>query len=1158
MGIKFVIGRSGAGKTTYCIDEIKKMCVEENKNLIMIVPEQYTFETENKLLREIGEKFQLNTHVLSFQRLAHKIFSEYGGITKTRMQESGKSMLILKVLNEVSNDLTTFKAASKQKGFIDVVSRAVSEFKKYKIDSTLINNVENDIDENNIDLKRKLHDLNKIYLNFDEKLHESHIDAEDQLIELSEKIGPSGFFDDAYVWIDEFTSFTPIQYTIIEQILTSAKDITMTFDLDGRGGQGDAFLITSNTFNSIKKITSENNIKVEKIIDLNSEVNHKFLTEELHHLERNYYSYPFKTYGDIPNNLRIYKGNNNYDEIEFIARDILRLVRDEGYRYRDICVLCRDIDGYEKITSVIFDQYKIPCYIDKKKDIMGNPIIVLISSLFDIINKNWSYESIFKYLKTGLTSINKDDIDIIENYVLSNGIRGKNRWNSEDMWDYDVFKSFKKDEKSAEEIAILNRINEIRDEIVDPIIKFQDRCGKNNDVTTICTSLYEFLNDFGILNKMEEKVKYFQQNEILDMAEEYSRVLDIIMDVLDEAVEVLGEYKMSLVEFSEILNTGFQKYEMSLIPLAIDQVTIGDIAKIKSKDVKALYVVGVNDGVIPAVNKDEGILSDRDRRILKAKDLVLASDTKTRAREEQHIVYNILSTARRYLVLTYCAADFEGKALRPSIVIPRIKKIFPKLEEESDIYIREQYIDDINRITMPIPTFNEFICESRNIAEKKQYDEYWLQVYSWFKESDEWKERTENMIGALSYTNQVEDIDKRKIKQIYDKDGKFIFNISMIENYAKCPFGYYIKYGLKAKDRKIYQLTAPDLGSFMHDILDEFTNEVKQENLNWADLNYDECKEMINKLVNEKIEENTSSIFNSSSRYKYFSDRFKRMLTKSVSIISEHMKSSDFKIFKNEFSFGNYKDSEPIKLDLPCGEEVFLKGRIDRIDMATVDDKTYLRIIDYKSGQKKFSLNELYYGIQIQLLVYMDALLRNSEQIIKTQSLPGAIFYFRIDDPIVNVSGNEDEEKIHQEILKKLKLDGLMLKDPKIVKAMDNDIEGTSLIIPAGFKKDGDFSSASAVITEEQFIALRKYVNEKMVELCDDMLSGNIRIEPIKEGLNVPCSYCEYVSICQFDTSMSDNCYKFIYKKSNDKIWEDIEKKTGINLSIKGDDCDGK
>lgn len=1149
MGFKFIIGRSGAGKSKYCIDEIERVIKEDAHNkVIMLVPEQYTFETENKLLREMGEQYQLNAEVLSFKRLAHKVFSECGGITKNRLQDSGKSMLILKVLNELNDDLTAFKVASRQKGFIDIVSKTIAEFKKYNIDEDMLRAVGENLGEDREDLKLKIRDLTNIYSNFQEKLHKSYIDSEDELLELSDKLDGCSCFDDAHILIDEFTSFTPIQYYIIEKLLKKSKSMTVTLTMDVRGNSGEAFLVTSNTFKRLKEMLLENKIAIDEVIDLNKEENKKFNKAELLHLERNCYSYPYKQFNDNPSALRIYKANNNYDEIEFIARDILRLVRKDGYRYRDISVICRAIDGYEKIASVIFAQYGIPCYIDKKKDIMSNPLIVLINSLFDIVNKNWNYESVFKYLKTGLIDVEKKSVDLLENYVLSNGIKGKNQWTSKEPWQYPVYNSFKDKEKSQEEIRLLNEIDETRQYIMETVEAFYKKVSGKSKVEDYCAALYEFLNDFNILERMEKVIQQFQEEEVIDKATEYSKVLDIIMEVLDEGVEVLGDEVVDFQEFSRILNMGFQKYEMALIPLALDQVTIGDVARIKSREVKALYVVGVNDGIIPAINKEEGILSDRDRQSLKEKDVELASDTKTKAREEQHLVYNILSIAREYLVLTYAASDFEGKALRQSIIIPRIKKIFTKLQEESDIYVRDEFLDELPRVSTPIPTFNEFICKARNISEKKEYENYWLEVYHWFNSNEEWQNRTHDMLEALSYTNQAEDINREKIKKLYETGDRLVFNISRIESYAKCPFAYYVKYGLKAKDRKIYELTAPDLGSFMHEILDEFTNEIRTENLTWSDLSFEQCKTKINDLVDKQLEQNKSSIFNSSNRYRYFTDRFKRMLTKSVTVISEQMRKSNFEIFKNEYAFGSFKEGEPIKLQLPSGEEVFLTGRIDRIDTVNIDGDTYIRIIDYKTGQKKFDLSELYYGIQIQLLVYLDALIKNSQYIIEKQALPGAIFYFRIDDPFIKANSDISEEKLKEEVLSKLKLDGLMLKEPQLIKSMDNDIEGSSLIIPAGFKKDGDFSKSSAVITEKQFDILRKYVNDKMIELCTEMLSGKIRIEPIKQKLQTQCKYCDYSSICQFDTNVADNSYRFINAKPKEEVWADMQKETGILL----------
>ena len=648
------------------------------------------------------------------------------------------------------------------------------------------------------------------------------------------------------------------------------------------------------------------------------------------------------------------------------------------------------------------------------------------------------------------------------------------------------------------------------------------------------------------MDTIDKYVEYFKENDMAIEAKEYSEVRDIFIDVLEQAVDVLGNEVMDLNEFMKVLNIGLSQYEMGLIPVALDQVNIGDITRIKSRGTKALYIIGVNDGVLPSASKEEGILSDNDREILLEKGISLASDTRTKIFEEQFLVYTAFTIAEEYLVVTYPLADFEGKSQRPSIIVHRLKKILPNVKEESEGFklINDKY----EKISAKLPTLNELMIAIRKNYDGAKIEDYWKYVYDWYLKEPKWKERIEYVRKGLEYTNLENNISKEKAKKLYeDNKNKISLSVSRLERYAQCPFAYYIQYGLKAKDRKIYEFTAPDLGSFMHEILDEFTNEIKEKDLKWSDLSKENCRNIINSLVDNQVKNNKSSILNSSKRYSYFTDRFKRILTKSVMVISEQMKRSDFEIYKNELAFGFSKDVNSIKLDLPSGESFYLNGRIDRVDKLNLDGETYLRIIDYKTGSKKFDLNKFYNGLQMQLLVYLDALINNSENIVENQAMPGAILYFRIDDPILKSKGDLTEEEIKSEVLKELKLEGLLLDDVKVVKAMDNTLEpGThSLIIPANMKKAGDLGKNKALITMEQFELLRKYVNEKMVEICQNMIEGKIDIEPCKENKNIVCDYCNYSHICQFDSSLEDNRYKVIPKKKDEEIWKSINEKVG-------------
>ena len=1139
MGIRFVFGRAGSGKSYYCLNQIKKKLTnDKNNKLIMLVPDQYTFQTEKKLLEYVGEKALLRAEVLSFKRMATRVFDKCGGRAINVIEDSGKNMLIYKLLKDKGEELQYFNRISKQQGFVGIVSKSITEFKKYNISEEILKVKELEIE--NKDLKEKISDLASIYETFNESLHKGYIDSEDILSILAKKLKECDLYNDAEIWVDEFTTFTPQQLEVLKVLAKQCKNVNITLCSDGEiqftEGETDIFDVIKNTENRILKMMQENNISYKEPVNLNKKNIYRFKdSKELGHIEKYFFNYPFKIYKDDCKDIRLYKANNNYSEIEWVAQDILKLVRDKGYRYKDIAVVCREIDSYDKITSVIFNEYNIPYFLDKKREILSNPLVVLIISALEILVTNWSYESVFKYVKSGLITLETNFIDKLENYILANGIKGY-------KWTRDLLTS-QEEELTQEEIEIFEYMEEIRR----PIINLYNKIKGDVTVRKYCTALYEFLLEINAFETMDKWLDDFNNKGMQDKIKEYTQVPSIVMDMLDQAVEVLGDESVDLKTFSKILISGFEEKEIGVIPMALDQVNIGDIARIKGRDVKALYIVGANDGVLPSANKDEGILSDEDRIELKSMGIELASDTRSRVFEEQFMVYTALTIPSNYLMITYPMADFEGKSLRPSIIIPRLKKVLPRLKEESEIFNNNLFNDKYHNITAPVPTFNELIEALRREYEKEEIEPYWVETFKWFEENEEFKDRTKIIFNGLNYTNLVEKIPREKIKRLYSNDnGRLMFSVSRIEKYAQCPFSYYVQYGLKAKDRKVYEFTAPDLGSFMHDILDQFTNKIRKENILWGDLTKDKCAEIVNELVNSKLKNETNSILNSNKKYQYFSERFKKTITKSVTVISEQMRKGEFDIFKSEFDFGDFKDSDPIKLELPSKEIVYLKGRVDRIDKVDLNGETYIRIVDYKSGSKSFDLNELYYGLQIQLLVYLDAILKNSEQILKTQCMPGGILYFKIDNPIIKSKKALTEEEIQVEVLKKLKMDGLLLKNVELVKSMDRDMETYSLIIPAAFKKDGDFTSTSSVVTESQFELLRKYVNDKMIEICEEMLSGEVKIEPCKSSKVTYCDYCDYSSICQFDTSIKDNKYKIILKKKKDDLWDAMSNKVKV------------
>lgn len=1148
MSIRFIYGRAGTGKSTWCINRIKdSIANEENHKLILIVPEQYTFNTENRILKSIGERALLRTQVLSFKKMAHEVFEECGGRVKEIIKESGRNMLIHKVLNDKIDSLEYFRKISREQGFYEIVSDVISEFKKYNVNVDVLRNMEESIQEP--ELYNKIKELTVIYEAFNEEMNDGYIDGDDELTLLSRKLLENDIYTGSEVWIDEFSTFTPQQLEIIRLLAKRCKRVNITLCVDYRNEAKenedvtDVFNTVKNTENKILKIMKENNISYEKPVDLNNlnddkRWNRFVNSPELGHIERYFFTYPFNSFKGRCEKVRLYKANNIYDEIERVAKSISSLIRSGKYRYKDISVVCRNIDDYEKITSVIFNDYNIPYFLDKKLQLLDNPLIILITSAFEILFKDWSYESVFKYLKTGLTAMENSNIDILENFVLEYGIKGC-KWSTENEI---VGESWIKD--SEGHVSDENNVvAEIMEEIRRPLLIFHKKIKGKHKVSYICKAIYEFLIDIDAFSRIDEWIEKFDKLGLEDKVKEYSQVEEIVIDILDQAVDVMGDKELDSYDFFKILNSGFTNEEIGVIPVALDQVNIGDVARIKGRDVKVLYIVGINDGVLPSSKKDEGILSDNDRNILSEMGVDLATTTRNKVFEEQFLLYTALTISSDYLMLSYPMADFEGKSLRPSIVISRIKKILPNLVEESALYDLSGRRDKLNKVVSPIPTFNELILAMRKSCDEEEVEDYWREVYKWFKEDDEYEYKVKNIFKGLDYSNLKNTVNRNNLRELYaNDDGKLMFSVSRLEKYAECPFSYFVQYGLKAKNRKIYEFTPPDLGSFVHDILDLFTNKVKKEGILWSELNNEKCKSMISELIDMRLNEQTNSILNSSKRFKYLSQRFKRVISKSVTVMAEQIGKGEFEVFKTEFNFGDYKTGEAVMLNLEDDEKVYLQGRIDRIDTLELDGQTYVRIIDYKTGAKKFDLNELYYGLQMQLLVYLDAIIKNSKYILEKQVIPGAVLYFKVDDPIIKSKKEMTTEEIETEVLDELKLKGLVLKDAKVVKAMDRDIEGYSLVIPAAFKKDGDFKSTSDVVTEEEFTLLREYVNKKMISLCEDMLCGDVKIEPTKQANRSYCEYCDFSSICQFDTSIKDNKYKVINKKSRTEIWDNIRK----------------
>ena len=1142
MGLKFILGRSGSGKSTYILEEIKRKAQEnETAPIIMLVPEQYTFEMEKRMSTLFSGKEKdkfLRARVLSFKTISSIVFSQVGGLTNVTINNSGKAMITSSAIESVSKDLNIFSKSSTNPGFITSVSEMIDELKQYNVTYEMLENISGEVDNETLGLKLK--DISKIYEAFETKLHEQYVDSQDMLNLLADKISQCTYFDNCYVYIDEFTGFTPNQYRVLKSLLCKAKEVNMSLTVDSVSNfmykKNDAFSRTKFTYEKLSRLALEEGIKLENPVNLNNGVIQRFKgNKELHHLEKFYNSYPYDSYNCETKNIKIKEFNNLYSEVEEIAKEIVNLVRDKGVRYKDITIATRDLNRYDFLVHSIFNEYEIPNFIDKKREAKSNPIIVLIISALEMKNRGYNYETMFRYLKSGLIGIDNEDISLLENYVLSNGIRGK-KW-FEEKWNYRVNGNYSLEE-SDYEIELKNRINNVKNTIIKPIVNLQNKLHGKKTIKELCQYVYEFLLDINIPSTIESLILRFKEKGELEIANQYSQVWDIVIDILDQMVEIMGDEKKSLEEFIRLISLGFDEYELGLVPPSIDQVLVSSVDRMKNPNTKYLYLIGTTDGIFPLISKDNGLLSDNDREDIGSKGIEVDIDSKTKTFEEQFLVYKALTSTSENLIVTYPISDHEGKTLRPSIIVSRLKKIFPKISNES--YLLEEKNNSteeiLENITVKAPTFNNLINAIKEFEETKEIKDIWLDIYRYFLQDEEYKNISEKVISGLNYTNQVRKVEEEKIKSLYKNS---LLSVSRIEKYAQCPFAYFIQYGLKAKERKEYSFTAPDLGNFIHNILENFSKSLAKDNLQWQDIDIDYIKSKVSVLVDEIVDTIPGYILNSSERYKYLAFRLKNMLVAALNVIAEQIKQGSFEPSDYEVEFGLNGKYPPIKLVLDNGEEINLIGKIDRVDEFEENDNKYIRIVDYKSGNKSISLSDVYYGLQLQLLVYLDAILESAKNGDGNLN-PAAILYCRIDNPIAKFNEDKDDEEVREAILKDMRMKGLIIKDAHIIKEMDKSLADgerkTSLVIPANLTKDGNIGKNTNGVTYEEFDILRKYVKSTVKNLCSEMNSGNIGIDPYKNKNGTSCDFCTYSSICQFDTTIKDNKYRILNNKDNDEI----------------------
>ena len=1114
MSLKIIYGKSGTGKSTYIFNEIAEKIKNGNRKIYIITPEQFSFTAEKKLLDSIELTSVISAEVLTFNRMAYRVMKEVGNARSKNLSSSSKSMILYNILSEQKSNL---KFIGKSSENVEMIATQITEFKKHGITVESLKNVINNTESKY--LKAKLNDMLTVYEKYTEKISSDYIDENDSLTILAEYLEFVHDFDNTDIYIDEFVGFTHQEYEILRKLLVKANEVSITGCTDdinlSQNPDTDIFYSNKMTVDKIYYLAKQENVKIEKPINLDKI--YRFKTKELAHMEENIYAYPYRKYEARNEDIQLFLAKNQYSKIENVAKNIVNLVRDKNYRYNDISVITKDLEGYSNLCKAIFAKYEIPVFIDEKKDLSQNILVRYILSILNIFAKNWTTDSVLEYAKTGLVQdIEEDDIYVIENYALRWGIKGS-KWYSGD-WTF-----YNEDEEEQEKIL------HIREKIVGALLKLKKNISNTKDVESITRAIYQFLIENGINLAMESRIKELEEIGEIEKAREYETSYKLVMELLDEIVMVLGDKKISFEKYADLLKIGLGSTGLGKIPGTQDQVIVGDVDRSRSHKVKAVFIIGLNDGMFPSVNKNEGFFNDKDRDILKEKGAELAKGTLEKLYDDNFNIYKAFSTAEEKLFLSYASSDLEGKSLRASILINRIKKIFPELIENSDV------IEKTYDIVTEESTFEELLDRLRDYRDGKEIEPVWFYLYNYYSNSSEWKAKLENSMKALNFSIEPDRIDKTMVEKLYGDTLKT--SVSRLEQYQSCPFSYYLKYGLNLSEREEFKIQAIDTGTFMHDVIDSFFDKLQERKVNVKEVKEEEIQEIVDEVIDEKLGLKKNYIFTSIPKYRVLANRLRKVIKKSITYIVESLKYSDFSVMGHEMEFKNGKEYPAIQITLDNGKKVEITGKIDRIDIAKTPEGNYIRIIDYKSSAKDINLNEVVAGLQLQLLTYLDAVCTIEDV------MPAGVLYFNLIEPSVKAANKMDDEKLQEEIRKQFKMKGLILADVDIVKKMDKTLEkGNSNIVTAYIDKDGNLSNRASTITRGQFENLQKYTNKIIKQIAGSILSGEINVKPyykIKQG-KTPCEYCKYKSICNFNTGICKKEYNYIGNESKDYILDNL------------------
>lgn len=1127
MALQFIIGRAGSGKSHILYENMIAGSMEHAKNnFVAIVPEQYSLETQKEILTMHPQKGSFNIEVTSFIRLAYTVFEEQGVTDYRVMDDLGKTLVMRKVLEDCKKDLIIYKSKTSMPGFAEKVKTVISELKQYNIDEAALEKMTKSSD-GRPSLRHKLNDIKVIHHAFNEYIKEKMITAEDVLNIFCRYIPGSAFIRNTYFSIDGFTGFTPVQYAVIELLIKHSAGVSVAITLPDdekeftEYSKHELFSLSKETIIKLRELANKNEIKIkETIIAGENESPYRIRNNKgLCFIEKNIFrNKKVIKCAEKSECVKIYANANPHAEAEFVAAKISSLIVEKGYRYNDIAVITGDMGGYYRYLEEEFSRYGIPAFIDHKRNISSNPFVDGIIAAIEIVEKDFSYESVFHMIRLGFMDIERETADIMENYVLQSGRRGYKSYSRK--WEK-VYRGMKEEE--------LEIINLGRQKVLEAVRPFREQLKKkDNSILDYTKAVYQFMVSQNMQTQIDNYAEMFQEQNCLSEAKEYEQAYSVIVSLLDKVVSLMGEDIISLKEYKQILQAGFEGIKVGIIPPGLDTVMVGDIERTRLKDTKKIiFFIGVNDGIIPAGSVSGGIITDTDREFLENKNYVLAPTARENVFKQRVYLYSLLAKPTEQIYLSYSKSASDGSVRRKSYLISTIQKLFENL---AIVDVEEEKVNilDITNQSSALKYIAENIREYR----LHKNEEVFEQLCSILLKDSEGKKKINLMADAAFYKSRKETLQKEIARMLYGT--KENIGITRLERFAACAYAQFLQNGLKLGERKKFEIAAFDIGNLYHDAINRYFREIQKENLKWENLKEEQSHQVIEKCVDAVMEDYDNDAIHGTSRNLFIKNQVRETAKKTVDILVKHIQSGCF---------------------IPTEYELRVThGRIDRVDTLRNENKLYVKVIDYKSGNKTFRISDAYLGLQMQLMVYLkDAVDYEQKKNPDVEVLPAAGLYFHIYDPYIAKPDFEkiileyrkkhpdsefDEDAlrlraIREEQYKAHRMAGMVNDDSDVIQSMDENVyetSGISDILPVQTTKSG-LSSRSVVMNSHDYMKFIHYVSDKADDMKNRIMEGNIEINPI-EGA---CQYCPYGGVCRFDRKLGDR-YREVEKVSLEEV----------------------